>query len=73
LKTCLLCVTLNQPVYGSAMSSYTSIGCTTIGRHTEADDDCAVLGRVDLPVLVVDGEWLTLSVANLSILVVRVS
>jgi len=44
-----------------------------LGDTREADDDCAVLGRVDLPVLVVDGEWLTLSVANLSILVVRVS
>jgi len=41
-----------------------------MGDTREADDDCAVLGRVDLPVLVVDGEWLTLSVANLSILVV---
>jgi len=30
----------------------------------EADDDRTVLGRVKFPVLVVDGERLTLSVAN---------
>jgi hypothetical protein len=36
----------------------------------EATDDRAVLGRVNFPVPVIDGERLTLSVANLSVLVV---
>ena len=39
-----------------------------MGDAREADNDRTVLGRVDFPVLVVDCERLTLSVANLSIL-----
>jgi hypothetical protein len=38
-----------------------------LGETGEADDDRAVLGRVEFPVLIVDGERLTLSVANRSV------
>lgn len=34
------------------------------GDAQEADDDRTVLGCVDFPVLIVDGEWLTPWVAN---------
>ena len=71
LKSCLIGVSFDKSVYGVCnVVVHLYRGVPPLGDTREADDDRAVLGRVDFPVLVVDGERLTLSVANLSVLAV---
>jgi len=71
LKSRFLGVPFDQSVYGIGnVVVHFNRRVPPLGDAWEADDDCAVFGRVDLPVLVVDGERLALSVADLSVLVV---
>ncbi len=69
LKPCLLGVPFDHSVYGVGnLVVHFDRRVLSLRDAREADDDCAVFGRVDFPILVVDGERLTLSVANLSVL-----